>query len=77
MKCYETTDFVFEISWMAIGGEWRKANVSQNSYNIAGLSPNTEYVVTVVAMGDRVRSEARVTDVKTSGECKETQVIRC
>ena len=54
---------------MAVGGEWEKANVSQNKYNIAGLLPNTEYIVTVVAMGDRMRSETTVTSIQTSGVC--------
>ena len=87
--CFESVDFTVTISWSsASSGEGQATNVSGSSYDIAGLTPGVKYDITLVAIGDGVRSDSTSISVTTlpSGEhnmyicmhfilCTETNLI--
>ena len=51
-------NFTFDISWMPASGKGQATNVSGNSYNITDLTPGVSYTITLVAIGDGVRSDS-------------------
>ena len=55
--CFESVDFTLDISWRPTSGEGQAMNVSGNSYNITDLTPGVSYNITLVAIGNGVRSD--------------------
>ena len=55
--CFESVDFKVNISWRSASDEGQATNVSGNSYDIIGLTPGVSYHITLVAIGDGVRSD--------------------
>ena len=55
--CFESVDFKVNISWSSASDEGQATNVSGNSYDITGLTPGVSYHITLVAIGDGVRSD--------------------
>ena len=56
--CFESVNFKITISWMPASGKGQAMNVSGNSYNITGLTPGVRYNITLVAIGNGVRSDS-------------------
>ena len=55
--CFESVDFKVSISWRSASGNGQATNVSGSSYDITGLTPGVSYHITLVAIGDGVRSD--------------------
>ena len=55
--CFESVDFTVNISWRSASGNGEVRNVSGNSYDITGLTPNVSYDITLVAIGDGIQSD--------------------
>ena len=55
--CFESLNFTITISWMPASGEGQAMNVSGSSYNITALTPGVSYNITLVAIGNGVRSD--------------------
>ena len=55
--CFESVDFTVNISWRSASGKGQATNVSGSSYDITSLTPGVSYDITLVAIGDGVRSD--------------------
>ena len=55
--CFESVDFTVNILWSSASGQGQATNVSGSSYDITGLTPGVSYQITLVAIGDGVRSD--------------------
>ena len=55
--CFESVDFTVNIFWRSTSGNGQVTNVSRSSYDITGLTPGVTYDITLVAIGDGVRSD--------------------
>ena len=55
--CFESVDFTVNILWSCASGQGQVMNVSGNSYDITSLTPGVSYHITLVAVGDGVRSD--------------------
>lgn len=64
--CFESVIFETHITWSDVSGEGQTINVSGNSYVITGLTPGVTYNITLVAVGDGVRSDSVSFYVRTS-----------
>ena len=49
-------DFAVNILWSSASGQGQATNVSGSSYGITSLTPGVSYNITLVAIGDGVRS---------------------
>ena len=56
--CFESVDFTVNILWNSVSDEGQIMNVSGSSYDITGLTPGVSYDITLVAIGDGVRSDS-------------------
>ena len=56
--CFESVDFKVSIFWRSTSGNGQVMNVSGSSYDITGLTPGVSYDITLVAIGDGVRSDS-------------------
>ena len=63
-------DFTITISWNPCCGEGQVTNVSGSSYDITGLNPGVRYGITLVAIGDGIKSDtvSICTTTLSSGE---------
>ena len=68
--CFESVDFIVTISWSSSSGEGQATNVSGSSYDITGLTPHVRYNITLVAIGNGIRSDSISISARTqsSGE---------
>ena len=55
--CFELGEFTVNIFWRSASGNGQVMNVSESSYDITGLTPGVRYHITLVAIGDGVRSD--------------------
>ena len=55
--CFDSVDFTVNISWRCTSGNGQVTNVSGSSYDITGLTPDVSYHITLVAIGNGVRSD--------------------
>ena len=55
--CFESMDFTVNILWSSASGIGQATNVSGSSYDITGLTPGVSYDITLVAIGNGVRSD--------------------
>ena len=55
--CFESMDFTVNILWSSASDQGQVTNVSGSSYDITGLTPGVSYDITLVAVGDGVRSD--------------------
>ena len=55
--CFESVDFTVNIFWRSTSGQGQVTNVSGSSYDITGLTPGVSYNITLIAIGDGVRSD--------------------
>ena len=56
--CFESVDFTVNILWSSASDEGQIMNVSGSSYDITSLTPGVSYDITLVAIGDGVRSDS-------------------
>ena len=56
--CFESMDFTVNILWSCASGQGQVTNVSGCSYDITGLTPGVSYHITLVTVGDGVRSDS-------------------
>ena len=54
--CFESVDFTVNILWSSASSQGQATNVSGCSYDITSLTPGVSYHITLVAIGDGVRS---------------------
>ena len=86
--CFESVDFTITISWNPCCGEEQVTNVSGSNYDLTGLTPGVRYGITLVAIGDGIKSDtvSICTTTLSSGEhisyecmyvimCTETKLI--
>ena len=55
--CFESVDFTVNILWSSASDEGQATNVSGSSYDITSLTSGVSYHITLVAIGDEVRSD--------------------
>ena len=55
--CFESVNFKVNIFWRSTSGNGQVTNVSGSSYDITGLTPGVSYNITLVAIGNGVRSD--------------------
>ena len=75
--CFESVDFTVTISWSSSNGKGQVTNVSGSSYDITGLTPGVRYNITLVAIGNGVRSDSISISATTQASGEGTVYAHC